>query len=182
MPQNWSNGVDTITDWTTIRILRGCSSAGRAVPCQGTGRRFEPVHPLQAHERQHFSNAASFFGLNFRKSPYSKSYRCISPALIPHRSAAEVKNVSPIISFRVTFSHSLRGNVLLYKAMLFINKISDDRYQPPGGFRNSYSEGDAGYHGRPGTELPANKKPRAEAGQMKNTSASYGRSTCIRKP
>ena len=40
--------IDTLIAVTTIGALfRGNSSVGRAIPCQGIGRRFEPGFPLQ---------------------------------------------------------------------------------------------------------------------------------------
>ena len=45
--RNFDLGLDK---WVNIAIIvtvpRGCSSSGRAPPCQGGGSEFEPRHPL----------------------------------------------------------------------------------------------------------------------------------------
>ena len=46
-PQNFSVfGLDKQKSVAIIFMFRGCSSSGRAPPCQGGGSEFEPRHPL----------------------------------------------------------------------------------------------------------------------------------------
>ncbi len=39
----------------------GCSSSGRAPPCQGGGSEFEPRHPLQSDKKSVGKHAGAFF-------------------------------------------------------------------------------------------------------------------------
>ena len=53
-------GIDIFEKADIIQhVRRGCSSSGRAPPCQGGGSEFEPRHPL--HKKKTDANASVFF-------------------------------------------------------------------------------------------------------------------------
>ena len=81
---------------------RGLSSVGRAVPCQGTGRRFEPVSPLHSltDPLADPSGATAFSRLAVREDSLATQARlnCFGLAFFGNESGPEVAAGRSIIS------------------------------------------------------------------------------------
>ena len=60
--EQWTENPRVVGSTPTGGTICGCSSSGRAPPCQGGGSEFEPRHPLQ---NGNIRNAAAFLIFNF---------------------------------------------------------------------------------------------------------------------